>query len=86
MSRLFDPPLAIDMETDSLGRPVRFALHGRRHKLARALEHWEVNVDWWKVEGRVHRQYWALTTTKGMLCVVYRDLEEGEWFLVKVYD
>ena len=87
MSRLFDPPLAIDMETDSLSRPVRFALHGRWHKLARAIERWEVDVDWWKVEGRVHRAYWAVTTTTGMLCVVYKELEgEGGWFLAKAYD
>lgn len=87
MSRLFDPPIAIEIDTDSWGRPTRFILQGQRHKLVQALQHWEVDVDWWKVEGRIHRAYWAVTTSSGLLCVVYQELEEpSSWFLAKIYD
>lgn len=87
MSRLFNPPLKIDMHTDSQGRPVYFDLNDRRHKLAKVLQHWQVDTDWWTPEGRVHRDYWAVTTVKGMLCVIFCDLEgEGGWFLSKLYD
>lgn len=87
MSRLFDPPLPLHMQIDSLGRPVRFILHGHSHRLAQVVQHWQVDADWWSTEARVRRDYWAVTTTTGMLCVVYGDLEgKGEWWLTKMYD
>jgi hypothetical protein len=45
-----------------------------------------VNVDWWRAEGRIWRAYLAVTTTDGLLCVIYQDLEKQTWFLAKVYD
>lgn len=38
MSRLFDPPQPLHMQIDSLGRPMRFILHGHSHRLAQ-VEH-----------------------------------------------
>ncbi len=87
MSRLFDPALAVEMDIDSWGRPTRFTLLGRQHKLVRALQHWQVDTDWWHADGGVHREYWAVTTSGGLLCVVYKELEgQGGWFLAKMYD
>ena len=87
MSRLFNPALAVEMDTDSWGRPTRFTLYGRQHKLVQALQHWQVDTDWWHPDGGVHREYWAVTTSGGLLCVVYKELAEPSgWFLAKMYD
>ena len=87
MSRLFDPALAIEMDTDSWGRPTRFTLLSRQHKLLQALQHWQVDTDWWHEDGGVHREYWAVTTSGGLFCVVYKELAEPDgWFLTKMYD
>ena len=88
MTRLFNPALPITIESDSAGRPVRFSVHGRRQRLAQVLQHWRVDADWWVEEGAVHREYWAVTTLEGVMCVIYRDTASTEdgWFLVKIYD
>ncbi|MFN8469474.1 MAG: hypothetical protein U0X20_28225 [Caldilineaceae bacterium] len=62
-------------------RPTRFTL------LVRAPQHWQVDTDWWHPDGGVHREYWAVTTSGGLLCVVYKELGgEGGWLLAKMYD
>ncbi len=88
MTRLFEPAVPIAIETDSAGRPVSFTLHRRKQRLAQVIQHWEVDADWWRSEGAVHREYWAVTTLEGLLCVIYRDTQgPGDtWFLVKIYD
>ena len=67
-------------------QPVRFTWQGRSHRTAQVQQWWRVDADWWRAEGRVQRAYWAVTTTTGLLCVLYRDLDKGGWFLAKVYD
>ena len=74
------------METDGQGRPVRFTWHGQTHRLAQIHQRWQVDVDWWRSEGRVWRVYLAVTTVGSLLCVVYQDLQTNKWFIAKIYD
>jgi hypothetical protein len=78
------------METDSQGRPARFDWQGRRHALARVVQQWQVDTDWWASEGRVRRDYLTVLTLDGLLCVLYYDhldpVGEGGWFLSRLYD
>jgi hypothetical protein len=74
------------VQCNSEQQPVSFAWRGRMHRLAQVQQRWQVDVDWWSIEGRVHRAYLAVTTTSGLLCVIYQDLERAAWFLAKVYD
>ncbi|MBK8046002.1 MAG: hypothetical protein IPK16_02040 [Anaerolineales bacterium] len=53
--------------------------------LARIVQHWEINTDWW-TSAPAHREYFAAITTSGMLCVVYEDKIRGGWWVEKVYD
>ena len=86
MSRLWPQGQPINMQTDDGGRPLRFSWQNRVHSLLQIQQHWQVDTDWWSDEGRLWRDYLAVTTTNGLLCVVYRDLLSGEWYLSKVYD
>jgi hypothetical protein len=86
MSRLWPDGEPISMQTDAQGNPVRFTWRGSVHKLAQVQQRWQVDTDWWRPEGRIWRAYLAVTTTDGLFCVIYQDLEKQSWFLSKVYD
>jgi hypothetical protein len=86
MSRLWSEGEAIVVQTNAQDQPVRFTWQGRTYRLARVHQRWEVDVDWWRTEGRIQRIYLAATTTDGLLCVIYQDVEKQAWFLAKIYD
>jgi hypothetical protein len=86
MTRLWSEGEPIQMETNSDGSPVRFGWRSRTYRLQRIQQQWQVDSDWWSPEGRVWRNYYALLTTDGLLCVVYNDLLHQEWRIARVYD
>ena len=86
MSRLWPEGESIIVRLDEQGRPVRFTWHGQAHRLVQVHQRWQVDTDWWSDEGRIWREYLAVTTTAGLFCVIYQDLEKQTWFLAKVYD
>jgi hypothetical protein len=86
MTRLWTEAQPIHVETDSLGSPTRFVWREHRFRLQRIVQHWQVDTDWWSVEGRVYRDCYAATTVEGVLVTFYRDLISDAWFLERVYD
>jgi len=43
-----------------------------------------VRATWWSVEA--WREFYKVTTTDRILCVIYLDLQSGAWFLERLYD
>ncbi len=86
MSRLWPEGEPVAVLANAAAQPVRFTWQGRSHRVAQVQQQWQVDADWWRAEGRVKRAYHAVTTSSGLLCVLYQDLESGAWFLAKVYD
>lgn len=86
MSRLWPEGEPITVQTDAAGRPLRFSWQQRVHPLLKIQQRWQVDTDWWSEEGRIWRSYLAVTTTTGLLCVIYQDLLTDDWFLSKIYD
>jgi len=86
MTRLWPAGETIEVETDAEEEPVRFVWHARPHALQQIRQHWQIDTDWWSENGRVHRDYYAVTTTDGLFCVLYHDRLEQTWRLAKVYD
>jgi hypothetical protein len=86
MTRLWGEGVAIVVTQDAHGWPVRFVWQNQAHAVQRVLQHWQVDTDWWSEQGRVFRDYVSLTTTDGLLCVVFCDLLSQGWYLAKVYD
>lgn len=86
MSRLWTEgePIAVLVNADA--QPVRFTWQRRSHRIVQVQQRWRVDADWWRTEGRAQRVYHVVTTSSGLLCVIYEDLRSGEWFLAKVYD
>lgn len=86
MTRLFDPPVPITVDTDAAGAPSHFHWLARQHRIAGVVQSWQVDTDWWTPDGRAARTYYAVTTQGGLLCVLYHDHLGNAWFLSRAYD
>lgn len=64
--------------------PARFSWQGQTHQVETIARQWRVHIDWWREP--TWRAYYKLTTTSGLLVVIYHELPAGEWFLQRLYD
>ena len=73
-------PLAVESDSrPSLPHRVDLAGDGRWQRVARILDLWEVETEWWRRE-EVRRRYCRLELDPGKSITVFRDLESGNWF------
>lgn len=86
MTRLWPAGNKIEVERDPHGKLLAFTWQGRTHPVQKVRQHWQVDTDWWSTQGRVYREYLAVTTTDGLLCVLYLDFLDEQWYLAKCYD
>lgn len=84
MTRLWPQGTAIQVTAGADQRPLRFVWQGRVHEVEGITREWRVHVDWWRAAA--WRAYYKLTTTSGLLVIIYRDLGSGEWYLQRVFD
>lgn len=64
--------------------PGRFIWQGQHHPVADIAKRWRVHAGWW--HDSTHRDYFKLTTTTGLLVIIYHDLHRDAWFLQRLYD
>lgn len=67
-------------------RPEGFTWQGMAHLIQEVCHRWRVHTRWWEPDQEVWREYLKVTTDTGLLCLLYRDLRLGGWFLARVYD
>ncbi len=85
MTRLWSAALPIQVVTDAGGLPQKFLWRGTWHPVTSIANRWRVRATWWSEEA--WREYFKLTTADGLLCVLYRDLENDDaWFWARLYD
>lgn len=82
MTRLLNPPTAIDVTLDHGGAPIAIAgaFNGPVDPIAR----WKVETHWW--DRPVVREYWRALVNNHLLCELYRDVSRNEWFVERVFD
>ncbi len=82
MTKLVSPPAAIDVTLDHGRAPIAVsgALNGSIEPIAR----WKVEGSWW--DRRVVREYWKVVLNNDLLCELYHDVVQDEWFVERVYD
>lgn len=83
MSRLFDPPQAAQVEADLFGEPRQITWQGQ-HAVIRVLLRWRIDEGWWGQ--RRWREYFTLITRGGLLLTLYRVLDEGSWWILRLED
>ena len=86
MTRLWPDGTEITVVVDERGQPAVFDWQGRRYRLQRVQQRWQIDSDWWSETGRVWRTYLAVTTENGLFCVIYYDMLAQVWYLEKLYD
>ncbi|MBI4789673.1 MAG: hypothetical protein HY782_21800 [Chloroflexi bacterium] len=86
MTRLWTAGQEIRVQRDAHGKLLKFTWQGRTHPIQKVRQRWQVDADWWSEEGRVFREYFAVTTTDGLLCVLYFDFLDEQWYIAKCYD
>jgi hypothetical protein len=63
-----------------------FAGQGTSHHVLEVCNRWRVHTRWWEPGEAIWREYVKVTTDTGLLCLLYRDLLDGSWFLARIYD
>jgi hypothetical protein len=86
MTRLWSEGAAVEAEQDPRGNLCTIIWQGRTHRVQRILQHWQVDVDWGAEAGAAHRDYQAVITHDGLLCVLYLDFADERWYLARIYD
>jgi protein ImuB len=85
--RRFRPPVAVRVAVDA-GRPVRLAIDRRGMPggtVCEAAGPWRTSGGWWDT-GRWNRDEWDVALSDGAVCRVFRDRDNGQWFVDGVYD
>jgi hypothetical protein len=87
-ARRFTSPRPVEIVTHpASGEPLHLRWRGRAEPVARVEETWALDEGWWRDGPRaIRRRYFRLLTRSGLLCVVYRDLSSGRWYLEEVID
>jgi len=93
VSRMYSEPIEV---RDQDGRPLRFVWRGRLYTVRGVLEHWVVSREWWQrnnpdTDVPAEREFWRVEASPGkdVPPAVYelrRDVETGDWLLVRVWD
>jgi hypothetical protein len=76
----------IRVRADAAGRPLAFTWRGQPHRVDSVEEAREPRLDWWSPTGEIHRAYYLVSTDRGLICEIFRNVPTGEWFLARVYD
>jgi hypothetical protein len=70
--------------------PAGFVWQQRSHHVVEVGTRWRVQTRWWDQAGHPagggRREYVKVATDTGLLCLLYRDLDHGGWFLARIYD
>jgi hypothetical protein len=66
--------------------PAGFNWQQEPHHILEVCNRWRVHARWWAGDQAVWREYFKVTTDSGLLCLIYHDLQSGEWFLSRIYD
>ena len=86
MTRLWPEGEAVQAwGTTAEGRPEGFTWQGTAHRI-KECNCWRIHTRWWEPGQAVWREYLKVATDTGLLCLLYRDLLSGGWFLARVYD
>lgn len=85
VTRLWPAGLPVEIWGDG-DAPSGFVWQGASHPVVRIGIRWRVHTRWWEPDEAIWREYLKVTTATGFLCLLYRDLSRGGWFLARVYD
>jgi hypothetical protein len=66
--------------------PTGFDWRQEPHHILEVCNRWRVHARWWEADQTIWREYFKVTTDSGLLCLIYHDLQSGNWYLSRIYD
>ena len=84
MSKILEKPEELKVSVNIQGIPIALARNGERQRVTRVYQHWRVVEECWGKE--MTRNYFRVKTNKGLVCDIYRDMPNGNWYLSQIYD
>ena len=90
MTRLWSDGESVEVWAEGLesreDTPTNFTWQGETHHVLEICNRWRIHTCWWEPGETVWREYLKVATDTGYLCLLYRDLLVGRWFLARLYD
>jgi len=74
----------VEVRVDAAGEPRAVRMHGVWRDVDEVALTWRVETDWWRAP--VRRDYMRCLLAGGECIDMYRDIDRGEWALVRRYD
>lgn len=84
MSHLWPDGLPIHVQTDAVGRPVWLVYGAQRRRVREISTRRRRRGAWWRRE--FWQEYLTLVTQDRLIVTLVRDLPEGPWRLLRLYD
>ncbi len=66
--------------------PDGFIWRNTTHNVLEVTNRWRVNTLWWEPRNTIWREYLKVVTDQVLLCIIFRDLLKGGWFMNRIYD
>jgi hypothetical protein len=66
--------------------PAGFVWQDASHRILEVGNRLRVHTRWWEPGASTWREYLKVATDSGLLCLIYRELPAGGWFLARLYD
>jgi protein ImuB len=78
---LYSPPEGLEVLSIAPdGPPVAFRFRGQHHELAASCGPERIETGWWRGKS-VRRDYWRIATATGQRFWIFRQLNDGRWYL-----
>ena len=86
MTRLLTRDNRIEVRVSESGEPVSVAWQGEVMRVVTIFNAWKLETRWWE-EAAISRRYYMVGLAGGLVLDVYRDaLQDGDWFIERVWD
>lgn len=82
MAKFFNPAIPIKVQESSNRYPIGFIYNRKPAKVRQINRQWRIREGWWHNEAV--REYFQLETSR-FVCMIYRDMLTGKWFLQRIY-
>jgi hypothetical protein len=84
MTHVWPDGLQLEVQCDAMETPTRLRLRGQWHTVEEVSARWRVRRGWWE-RGR-WREYLTVATSSRLLLTLARELPDGAWALLYLYD
>ncbi len=84
MANVLEKPEELKVRVNVQGVPLTLARNGEKQRVTKVYENWQRVEEWWGKE--ITRNYFRVKTSKGLVCDIYRDMPNGNWYLSRIYD